>query len=443
MLISGMLRQDALAIFFAGVEAVKPAKFIPQYIEWKKEVLHIASHEVMLFPHSNIYIASVGKAAAAMALETEKIIGDRISSGLVITKYHHSSALNHCRIIEAGHPLPDANSVEGGKAIKALFQQADKDDVIIMLISGGASALLADYPPGCTLQDLQQTVQLLLDCGAPIHEVNTMRKHLSLIKGGQLMRYTTARVFALVLSDVPGDDLSVIASGLTVADDSSFEDCREIIARYNLSEKLPVPVLSWLQKGLQKEIPDTPKQNNSIFNNVRNTIVASNATAIKAAATKSHLLGYTTIILSPGLTGEASDQAVYFVKELEKRVHKKPLCILWGGETTVTIKGRGKGGRNQEFALAALKVLSHQKELLHHKVVILSAGTDGTDGPTDAAGAVADRDIITAAEKLSLDLPAYLNDNNAYAFFEQTKGLIITDPTQTNVMDIVIGITST
>lgn len=437
-----MLRQDALAIFLAGVEAVKPSKFIPQYIECKGEVLKIASQDVAIPPHGKIYIAAIGKAAAAMALETEKILGDRVNAGIVVTKYNHGSALSRCRTIEAGHPLPDVNSIEGGKAIKALFQQADKDDIIIMLISGGASALLADCPPGCTLEDMQQTVQLLLDCGAPIHEMNTMRKHLSLIKGGQLMQHTEANVYALILSDVPGDELSVIASGLTVADDSSFEDCEAIITRYHLSEKLPVPVLSWLQKGIHKQIPDTPKRGNPIFKKVYNTIVASNATALKATATKSHLLGYTTIILSPDLAGEASEQAVYFVQELKKRILKKPLCLLWGGETTVTIKGNGKGGRNQEFALAALNALYNDEELLNHPWVILSAGTDGTDGPTDAAGAIIDRDIIAVAEKLSLDLPSYLNDNNAYSFFEQTKGLIITGPTQTNVMDIVVGLTS-
>lgn len=442
MLISGMLTQDALAIFLAGVEAVKPSRFIPQHIQLKGEILNIASHSIQLSQTNGLYIAAIGKAAAAMALETEKIVGDHITSGIVVTKYHHGTTLSYCRTIEAGHPVPDKNSIEGGKAVIELFKQAGKEDTIIMLISGGASALLADFPPGCTLEDLQQTVQLLLDCGAPIDEVNTIRKHLSQIKGGKLIQYTAARVFALVLSDVPGDDLSVIASGLTVADDSSFDDCKEIIERYHLSEKLPTAVSSWLHKGIQKEIPDTPKRGNPIFEKVFNTIVASNATALKAATTKSHLLGYTTIILSPDLSGEAAEQAVYFVKELKQRINKKPLCLLWGGETTVTIKGKGKGGRNQEFALAALNAFSHDEELLKHAFVILSAGTDGTDGPTDAAGAIVNAETVFTAEKLSLNASSYLNDNNAYSFFEQTKGLIITGPTQTNVMDIVVGITA-
>jgi glycerate 2-kinase len=342
MLTSGMLTQDALSIFLAGVEAVKPSRFIPQHIQLKGGVLNIGSQSIPLSHTNGLYIAAVGKAAAAMALETEKIAGRYITSGVVVTKYHHGTALSHCRTIEAGHPVPDKNSMEGGKAIMELFKKVGKEDVIIMLISGGASALLADFPPGCTLKDMQHTVQLLLDCGAPINEVNTIRKHLSLIKGGQLMQYTAARVFALILSDVPGDDLSVIASGLTVADDSSFGDCKEIIERYHLSEKLPTAVLSWMTNGIQQLIPDTPKQGNPIFKKVFNSIVASNVTALKAATTKSHLLGYTTIILSPDLSGEAAEQAVYFVKELKQRINKKPLCLLWGGETTVTIKGKGK-----------------------------------------------------------------------------------------------------
>jgi len=435
-----MLTQDALSIFLAGVEAVKPSHFIPRFIRFNSGVLTVAKQSIPLSNVNHIYIAAVGKAAAAMAFETEKILGDYISEGLVITKYEHAIALSHCRTIEAGHPVPDANSIKSGKALVSLFKQAQPNDIIIMLISGGASALLADCPPGCTLEHLQQTVQLLLDSGAPINEVNTIRKHLSQIKGGQLMKQTKAQIHALVLSDVPGDDLSVIASGLTVADNSSFEDCEKIINHYGLSQKLPAQIQAWLQKGLQKEIQDTPKAGDPVFSKVHNTIVASNTTSLKAAAIKSTALGYHTITLSSILSGEASEQAMLFTNQLKKNTGANPFCLLWGGETTVTIKGKGKGGRNQEFALAALIALQKDNARKEKKMVVLAGGTDGTDGPTDAAGAIADENIIDAAERLSIHADTYLLNNDAYNFFKQTKGLIVTGPTQTNVMDIIVGL---
>ncbi|MFT3705868.1 MAG: DUF4147 domain-containing protein [Agriterribacter sp.] len=435
-----MCTQDAISIFLAGVEAVKPSHFIPQYIQLKKNVLTVDFQNITLSEHDKVYIAAVGKAAAAMALETEKIIADRIASGIVVTKYHHALPLTFCSTIEAGHPVPDASSIEGGKAIIELFKKTSKDDIIIMLISGGASALLADHPPGCTLQQLQQTVQLLLDCGAPIDEMNSVRKHLSLIKGGQLMQYTSAKVLSLILSDVPGDDLSVIASGLTVADDSSFEDAWNIITKYQLEEKLPAAVSDWLKKGLRKEITDTPKRGNLAFENVHNTIVANNAIALSAAAQKAAALGYHTVIISSMLSGEASIQATHFTQELKKIKSSQPACLLWGGETTVTIKGNGKGGRNQEFALAALCQMKTDAWFNSNPCIVMSGGTDGTDGPTDAAGAIADAAILEATTVQALDPTIYLNNNDAYHFFEKTKGLVITGPTQTNVMDIVIGL---
>jgi hydroxypyruvate reductase len=440
MLISGMSRQDAIQIFLAGVEAVKPRYFIPQYIRLKERSIAIAGQNFSLSGNNNLYVAAAGKAASAMALETEKILGNRISEGVVVTKYHHALPLRYCRTIEAGHPVPDNNSLLGGKEIMALFEKAGTEDIIILLISGGASALLADAPPGCSLEDIQQTSQLLLDCGAAIDEINTVRKHLSLIKGGQLIQYTKATVVTLILSDVPGDDLSVIASGLTVPDATTFKDAWQIIKKYRLPEKLPGAIRERLNSGAEGTIPDTPKPGNPVFIKVYNTLVATNKTALEAAAKKAQALGYSTTILLPALAGEAEVQAKKFIQYLRDNPYSPPSCFLWGGEPTVTIKGNGKGGRNQHFALSALCALKDDEWAKQNRVTILSGGTDGTDGPTDAAGAVTDASIFARMDELSIDPNTHLLHNDAYHFFQKTGGLIITGPTQTNVMDIVVGL---
>lgn len=435
-----MLRQDAIEIFNASVEAVKPVHFIPQYIQLQEDGIQIGNQRILIKNFNNLYIAAAGKAASAMALETEKILKDLVTEGLVITKYNHTLALSSYHTIEAGHPIPDQNSLRGGEHLLALFKKAMPTDTIILLISGGASALIADVPKGCNLTDIQQTVQLLLNCGASIDEMNTVRKHLSEIKGGQLMLHTSARVIALLLSDVPGDDISVIASGLTVADETSFQDAWQIIEKYELTEKLPESVRKRLIEGVTGTISETPKPGNPAFLKVHNFVVASNQNALTAAAKKAQELGYTTTILTPMLTGDAELQSQLFINRLENEKKNSPVCLLWGGETTVTIRGKGKGGRNQHFALSALCAIKDKGWIRNRKVTVLSGGTDGTDGPTTAAGAVIDADTLIEADNLSLTPEIYLNNNDAYHFFEKTGGLLKTGPTQTNVMDIIIGL---
>lgn len=436
MVILGMSRKDATEIFLAGVKAVLPSDFIPTHIRLEDKKICIGSYEIAFSSFNNLYVAAVGKAASAMAQETEKILASLIKAGLVITKYEHAIPLHTFTTIEAAHPVPDENSIKGGNALLDFFRQTQKDDLIIMLVSGGASALVADCPPGIVLQDIQKTVQLLLQCGASIDEINTIRKHLSLLKGGQLVKHTNASIFSLILSDVPGDDLSIIASGLTVADNSTFEDAWNIVDKYALSNLLPTDVRRWLQQGLHKLISDTPKPGDKIFDKVNNIIVANNAIALKASALKAEQLGYTVQLISSLLYGEASARGVEFIKKLNTLTDKK-LCVLMGGETTVTIKGKGKGGRNQEFVLAALCESKTNNAISFKNITILSGGTDGTDGPTDAAGAIADEKLIN---QLKSDPCAYLVNNDAYHFFKQESGLLITKPTQTNVMDIVIGL---
>jgi hydroxypyruvate reductase len=304
--------------------------------------------------------------------------------------------------------------------------------MVIALISGGASALMVDCPPGVSLPELQQVFARLLACGADIAEMNIVRKHLSPgIKGGQLVRSAfPATLISFILSDVPGDRLDSIASGPTVPDTSTFKDAWEILKKYDLIQSLPLSIRDWLNNGVAGNIPDTPKPGDKIFDNSHNFLIGSNHIALQAAKAKSEELGYNTSILSESLTGEARFKAAEVVKLAQKYTGPRPACLLLGGETTVTIKGEGTGGRNQEFALAALVALKNASSV----PVILAAGTDGTDGPTPAAGAVIDEETL----KTALNPKLYLEENNSYNFFLQAGGHIITGPTQTNVMDVVV-----
>ena len=432
---------DAINIFNHAVEVVKPSAVISKYIKSDGDFLTIADGKLKLNDINRIYLLSVGKAAAAMALEVEKILGDNIASGLVVTKYHHASSLTHCDTIEAGHPVPDENSIKAATAIKKFLSSLTGNDLLLCLISGGASALIADMSEGISLDDLQQLSRLLLDCGASIHEINTVRKHICVLKGGQLLRHTNdAQVISLLVSDVIGDDLSVIASGLTVADNSSFTDAWDMVDKFDLSLKIPISIKKYLQDGLKRHVMDTPKPGDSLFDRTANYIIARNEDALNAAKEAATQLGYHVNIIDKTMKGEAKEMAATFVNALMTYKGNKPACLLMGGETTVTIKGNGKGGRNQEFVLAALIELMQLNVPAEQIPIILSGGTDGTDGPTDAAGAFIDKNVLNNVKALSYDPLPYLLNNDAYHFFKQTGTLLITGPTQTNVMDIVIGL---
>ena len=432
---------DAINIFNHAVEVVKPSAVISKYIKIDGDLLTIADGKLKLNDINRIYLLSVGKAAAAMALEVEKILGDNIASGLVVTKYHHALSLTHCDTIEAGHPVPDENSIKAATAIKKFLSSLTGNDLLLCLISGGASALIADMSEGISLDDLQQLSRLLLDCGASIHEINTVRKHICVLKGGQLLRHTNdAQVISLLVSDVIRDDLSVIASGLTVADNSSFTDAWDVVDKFDLSLKIPISIKKYLQDGLKRHVMDTPKPGDSLFDRTANYIIARNEDALNAAKEAATQLGYHVNIIDKTMKGEAKEMAATFVNALMTYKGNKPACLLMGGETTVTIKGNGKGGRNQEFVLAALIELMQLNVPAEQIPIILSGGTDGTDGPTDAAGAFIDKNVLNNVKALSYDPLPYLLNNDAYHFFKQTGTLLITGPTQTNVMDIVIGL---
>jgi hydroxypyruvate reductase len=433
-------RENAIQLFNTAVAAVQPQKLIPEYLFIEQHQLHIFDQQFSIGEIQKIYIVGSGKASAAMAKVVQDVLGDLITAGLVVTKYGHSVALENIICIEAAHPVPDQQGVAATNATLQLLKQVKKNDLVICLISGGASSLWIDVPEGLSLADIQLTFQLLLNCGASIDEVNTIRKHMSVVKGGQLLQYApAARWFTFIISDVPGDDLTAIASGPTVPDNTSFDDTLQIISRYNLIDQLPISVYQRIMDGCKGILPDTFKEQHTVFERVTNKIIGNNSIALKAAELKAIQLGYHICSVESGLTGDAEQVGRSLIHFCINYQGLKPACLLLGGETTVMVTGNGIGGRNQQMALSALlELASVDDKAFSNKITFLSAGTDGTDGPTDAAGAMVDVDIISAANELHLDTAKYLLNNDAYTFFEQTGGLLKTGATHTNVMDLVV-----
>ena len=431
--------QDALTIFNAAVAAVQPAQLMPLHLSVTKENITICNQTFAFNTFKNIYVIGAGKAAAGMAVATEAIIGDWITEGLVITKYNHALPCTKIKITEGAHPVPDEQCVMAVKQTIQLLAKATEEDIIICLISGGASALWCDVPDGITLKEVQSTFDKLIKCGATIQEMNTVRKHLSSVKGGQLIRYCNgAKVFSLIISDVPGDDISVIASGPTVGDATTFEDAYAILIKYHLFHHLPNSIQTHIVNGVEGVIADTPTPGDALFQSTYNTIIGNNKTAIQAAARKANDLGYTVYINNKIITGNAEEEARKLIHVARQYKGTKPVCIIQGGETTVKVTGNGKGGRNQHFVLAALHELADNNDATD--VLILSGGTDGTDGSTNATGAIGDKETIYIALQKNISFEEYLYNHNAYHFFEQTGGLIMTGATQTNVMDIMLAI---
>ena len=434
-----MERNDAIEIFTSAVTSVHPAQLLPSFFAVKEGSIYIGQQQFPLSSIQHIYIIGAGKAAAAMAEATERILGDYITEGLVTTKYHHTLPCKRIKIIEAAHPVPDENGVEAVRKTMKVLEKAGKDDIVICLISGGASALWCDIPQGITLGEMQATFDALIRSGAAIDEINTVRKHLSQLKGGQLTSHCHgAKVFSLVVSDVPGDLMDVIASGPTVPDPSTYQDAFHILEKYNLLAILPQNILTHIDRGIKGIIAETPKPGDQLFINSYHKIIGNNVMALEAAAKKAKALGYHVHIIDHIITGDATSEAKKLMNFVLEYRGPKPSCILQGGETTVTVTGKGKGGRNQHFVLAALKELKKLPEdIIFNNITVLSGGTDGTDGPTDAAGAVADLKTLSGVD-LSIDV--YLDNHDAYHFFEKTGGLLMTGPTQTNVMDIMMVI---
>jgi len=432
-------RKDALTIFRAGVKAVDPVHAIKTRVKLDGTRLIAGEKAYDLPDFDQVSVIGAGKASAAMARAMEEILGERLDSGLVITKYDHAVSLDKVQIIEAGHPVPDEAGFRGTRKIVQILERTDGKDLIFFLISGGGSALLPYPQEGLTLEDKQEVTKILLDAGANIHEINALRKHLSRVKGGRLARLAyPSTLVSLILSDVIGNDLDSIASGPTVPDHSTFEDCLNIMDKYKIFDRIPSAAAEIFKKGVRGELEETPKPGDPVFERTQNLIIGSSIMAVEAAAKKAAQLGFNTLILSTFIEGETRDVAgvhAAIAKEILSSGNplKRPACVISGGETTVTIRGKGKGGRNQEFSLAAAIDIDGLEN-----VVLLSAGTDGTDGPTDAAGATADGTTVSRARKLGLNPDRYLHENDSFHFFEALNDLIITGPTFTNVMDLRI-----
>jgi hydroxypyruvate reductase len=431
------LRAAAGQIFRAALLAVDPGEAVRRHLVRDGEDLEAGGVRYPLSSVDRIFLVGAGKASGAMAEAVEEILGTRIEGGVVIVPYGHSRALARVRIREAGHPVPDDSGLQGAQAIDSLLRRAGERDLVIVVLSGGGSALLSHPVEGVGLPDKQEMTRQLLACGATIRETNVIRKHLSRIKGGRLaLAAAPARLIALILSDVVGDPLDSIASGPTAPDPSTYAEAHAILVRYGLVPTAPRSVLRHLRQGMDGASAETPKPQDPLFTRVRNLIVGSNLQALRAAAACARDLGLLPLILSSSVEGEAREVAkVHAALAREVRASGNPLpppaCLISGGETTVTLRGTGLGGRNQEFALAAALEIEGVRE-----IVVLSAGTDGFDGPTVAAGAVADGATGHRARAIGLDPIGLLRNNDSHRLFRELGDLVVTGPTHTNVMDI-------
>jgi glycerate 2-kinase len=438
------IREHILRILQAALDAVDPCAATRRWLARDGDRLTVGDCTYDLTDFSSIYVIGAGKAGAPMTQAVESVLGDRLTGGLVVVKTEHSAPTHKIPIVEASHPVPNPAGVEAGNRILELARGAGKNDLVIALLSGGGSALLVAPAQGITLADLQGMTDALLASGATINEVNCLRKHCSAVKGGQLARAAhPATLLTLALSDVIGSPLDVIASGPTVPDQSTWQDAWQIVLRYALEEKLPAAVIQRLQAGLRGEIPDTPEADDPAFGHAQTIVVADNRIAAQAAQKAAQKARYNTLLLTTYLEGEAAHVAkvaVALAKEIQTfgAPIAPPACLILGGETTVTLGAQsgkaepGKGGRNQELALSAAIALQGWPG-----ITVVSLATDGTDGPTDSAGGMADSKTVARGHDAKLDAEAYLRAHNAYPYLWATNDLLLTGPTQTNVNDLV------
>ncbi len=437
-------RQNLADIFNAALAAVDPYNAVLDAISVEGGQLQVTGVKYDLAAFDRIIVVGAGKATARMALAVECLLGAEIDAGLIVVKDGHTESLSIIEQVEAAHPVPNEAGIAGTQRILQMTHAADEKTLVICLLSGGASALLVSPADGLTLQEKQEATRLLLNAGASIAELNAVRKHLSMVKGGRLAQAAyPAQMVTLILSDVIGDSLDVIASGPTAPDKSTFVDAWAVVIKYGLQKKLPPRIRGYLQRGIDGQAPETVKEYDHSQYRIHNVIVASIRQALAAAKEAAARIGFPPKVISAALQGEARDVARVLAQaaraELIEMKSGERRCLLCGGETTVTVRGAGKGGRNQEFALAfALEIEGWQG------VSLLSAGTDGTDGPTDAAGAMVDGTTAHHARELGIDPMRHLDDNDSYAFFQQFDAMsgacrhFKTGPTGTNVMDIQI-----
>lgn len=425
-------REAALAIWQAALAAGDIAPLIGRSLRLEGDILVAGGARHDLARTRRVLVLGCGKASGAMALAVEDLLDDRISDGFVVVKDGYRAPTRRVRLAEAGHPVPDARGQAAAERLVEMARQAGAADLVIVLISGGGSALTPAPAPPITLEEKQSVTRLLLAAGATINELNAVRKHLSRLKGGQLARAAApAPVVTLVLSDVIGDPLDVIASGPTAPDPTTYGDALEVLARRGIAARVPPSIAARLEAGQRGEIEETPKPGDALFTRVTNVIIGNNTLVVEAAADRARSLGYVPHVLTRALQGEARDVA----GDLLARTRALPplACLVAAGETTVTVTGAGRGGRCQEFALAVALALDAEEA-----IVALAAGTDGTDGPTDAAGAIVDAATLARGRAAGLDAARSLRDNDANTFLAATGDLVVTGPTRTNLLDLYL-----
>ncbi len=436
------IHQDLLHIRTAALQAVDPALAVRRYLQRTSSRLDLGATTWDLDPAGRVFLVAAGKAAVPMVLAAAELLGESLTSGVLVTRYGHAGGAvlpPRLKLFEAGHPIPDENGLAGAQAILKLLAQLEPADHLLVLLSGGASALIPCPAPPVTLADLQRLTNLFLSCGATINELNAVRKHLDLLKGGRLAQAAgSAGLVALILSDVVGDPLEVIASGPTAPDPTTFADALGVLERYALLENTPPAVLQRIQQGATGQLSETPKPGDPLFDRVSNQVIGSNRLAAQAAVVAARRLGYTTLLLSTRLQGEAREigkvaaaLASSCLKEGDPL--PAPACLVLGGETTVTMAAPGLGGRNQELALSAALGIAGLP-----RTAIMALATDGSDGPTDAAGAIVDGQTWNIIQQHGRSPAADLFQHNSFPALQAANALMFTGPTGTNVNDLLV-----
>ncbi|GJL54655.1 MAG: hydroxypyruvate reductase [Nitrospirales bacterium] len=420
----------------AGLAAADPGRGIHNHCMRQGETLWVQQRRYDLTRYNRIVCIGAGKASVRMVKALRQLLAQRLASGIIVVKDLPQRPMQHIETFQAGHPTPDSRSTRAARALQQLLQSLTAQDLLIALISGGASSLVADPAEGLTLKDKQRTTQLLLRSGATIQEMNIVRKHLSAIKGGQLIASTSATVISLILSDVLGDNLDTIGSGLTAADSSTFLQAGHILEHYGLWKRVSSTVTRHIERGIDGIVQETLKPEDRRLKRIQNVLIGNNHLATREVARQAKLLGLRPVIQTNTLQGEARKAGIV-IASLATRIHRnehpirRPACMIWGGEPTVTLTGKGKGGRAQECALSAAIGMAGLPNM-----VMAGLGTDGSDGPTDAAGAVVDGQTVMRARTRGLPAGKFLKSHNSYSFFQQAGGHIKTGPTGTNVNDM-------
>ncbi len=437
---SSLAKEHALEIFKEALDAVNPRKCVLEHVNLKGNVLNVDEKEYDLKKYRSFFVIAFGKAASSMGNAIEEVLGERITGGIVVSNTRPHFVFSKMKFYLSSHPIPDERSINAAWEVMRLLEQAGEKDLVIFLISGGGSALLALPSQGISTEDKRKATELLLRAGVDTYGLNAVRKHISQIKGGGLLKKALpAQVITLILSDVVGDRLDAIASGPTVPDPTTFEDAWRVIEELRLEHRIPPQVVIHLEEGRNGNIPETLKREEFDSDTVQTVIVGNNLKSLVAAERKAGELGYNTILLSSQIKGESREVAKVIaaialdIERFDIPV-KKPACLIFGGETTVTVTGDGKGGRNTETSL------TFSMEIMGHKILGLFCGTDGIDGPTDAAGAICDGLTRLRARKIKLSARESLIQNDSYSFFDKLGDLIKTGPTGTNVMDIGVVI---